>query len=107
MTMQMYEATAEVTGKLTTQSGPHQVGTALADFTAHGDVLLDGKASWFTPSTRIVVSITELDPVSKDPKVGDTRMTVHNVSPYQGGVKVRVTIESSHDLPVRLILVLD
>ncbi|TDB88009.1 hypothetical protein E1264_12850 [Actinomadura sp. KC216] len=100
MTMQMIQATVEPA----TERGPDQLNSAWADFTAHGDVILNGTASWFTPSTLVVVSITELDG-DGNPHMGDARMTVNNVQPYQGGVQVRVNIEWGSDLRGRLMYV--
>ncbi|MEU8310179.1 hypothetical protein AB0C84_42070 [Actinomadura sp. NPDC048955] len=58
-------------------------------------------SSAFTPGTRVVASIVEIDNACI-PLIGAARMTIHNVRPYQGGVQVWANIEWNANLRVRV-----
>lgn len=65
-----------------------------------GQIIADGTLSWITSATDVVVSISQVDPQGS-PFVGSARFTVHNVAPYNGGIKVWVNIEWDEQLSVR------
>lgn len=77
------------------------VFTGTAVFVAHGQVILNATSSAFTPGTRVVASIVEIDNAGI-PLIGAARMTIHNVRPYQGGVQVWANIEWNSNLRVRV-----
>lgn len=77
--------------------------TTWVDFTGYGDFDVYAQASWFTQSTLVIGSITELN-ASGNPMVGRARMTIHNTAPYQGGVIFRVSIEWDSNLPARIVM---
>ncbi|QXJ24705.1 hypothetical protein AGRA3207_006082 [Actinomadura graeca] len=76
------------------------VFTGFAFFNTRGQVILNATSGAFTPSTRVVVSIVEVD-ANNVPFIGSARMTIHNVRPYQGGVHVWANIEWDSNLRVR------
>lgn len=50
--------------------------------------------------SRVLVSASELDPIN--PFMGSARYTVHNVVPFDGGVKVWITIDWSQPVQTQL-----
>ncbi|MCO5999025.1 hypothetical protein [Actinoallomurus rhizosphaericola] len=81
--------------------GAQAMGNGWGYFTANGDVILDVGASWITPSTLVYASIVEVGD-DNVPKIGDARMAVHNIEPYQGGIRTWVNIEWGSPLRVRV-----
>ncbi|WP_242903321.1 hypothetical protein [Actinomadura terrae] len=77
------------------------VFTGTATFTTHGQVILTATSGVFTPNSRVTASITELD-ANGVPFIGAARLTIHNVSPFQGGVRVWANIEWGSNLRVRV-----
>ncbi|MFC5184613.1 hypothetical protein [Actinomadura harenae] len=102
MTHKKIDVAAEPGTEFDTERGLNQA-TTWVDFTGSGDFLVNVQAGWFTPSTLVVGSITELN-TSGNPMIGRARMTLHNVAPYQGGVIFRVNIEWDSDLPTRIVI---
>ncbi|HEX2317292.1 MAG TPA: hypothetical protein VHJ17_26325 [Thermomonospora sp.] len=83
------------------ERSPEAVFTGTAIFVARGQVILNATSGVFTPSTRVTASIVEVDG-GNVPFIGSARLTIHNVQPYQGGVRVWVNIEWSSNLRVRV-----
>ncbi|WP_242889488.1 hypothetical protein [Actinomadura litoris] len=77
------------------------VFTGTATFVTHGQVILNATSGSFTPNTRVTASIVELD-ANGVPFIGAARLTIHNVQPYQGGVRVWANIEWGSNLRVRV-----
>jgi hypothetical protein len=77
------------------------VFTGTATFVAHGQVVLNATSNAFSPSTRVIASIVEIDS-NGVPSIGAARMTIHNVRPYHGGVQVSANIEWDSNLRVRV-----
>ncbi|MEV5750329.1 hypothetical protein AB0L00_21115 [Actinoallomurus sp. NPDC052308] len=97
MTLQMINTLIEPAAKhgVTAMSG------GWGYFTANGDVILDVGAPWITPTTLVFASIVEVDE-NNMPIMGDARMTVRNIEPYQGGIRTWATIDWGSPLRVRV-----
>ncbi|REE98625.1 hypothetical protein [Thermomonospora umbrina] len=80
--------------------GTETVFTGTAIYITNGQRVLNLPSNIFSPSTRVTVSIVEVDG-NNVPFIGSARMTVHNVRPYQGGVHTWVNIEWSSALRIR------
>ncbi|MEU3960788.1 hypothetical protein AB0F42_13330 [Streptomyces buecherae] len=56
-------------------------------------------------SSRVFVSVAEINPADNKPFLGGGRITVHNVVPHDdGSVTIRVEVDAPRELPVRASL---
>jgi hypothetical protein len=73
-----------------------------------GWMVLTLNSGWISKTSNVFVSasettdlVTNVDPVP-EPFVGDARYTVHNVAPFNGGVRVRLNVEWPEPLNIQL-----
>jgi hypothetical protein len=77
-------------------------------YRSHGNFILTLRSKRVTCASRVFVSVTEFDADSRGGiaeedcgHIGDARYTIHNVAPYDGGIKIWLEINSEDDLPIR------
>ena len=71
------------------------------DLGIHGTFTLNFSVPGVTPSSVVMVSMTEIN-ANGQPFVGDATVTVHNVAPGNGNVRLRGEVDWDSDLSVRV-----
>jgi hypothetical protein len=69
-----------------------------AEGTGHGQFVTNIVRPNIQPLSKVFASISEFNAKSRAPFIGDARMTIHNISPQAGSVKVWIDIEWGSDL---------
>jgi hypothetical protein len=64
----------------------------------HGKMVLNITRPHIHPLSKVFASVSEWDPSTRQPFVGDARMTIHNVSAQEGSVLVWLEVEWPSDL---------
>jgi hypothetical protein len=76
--------------------------TGYCTYFTRGQKILTCYTGAITANSTVLAEISEYYPNPNNRFIGAARMTVHNVAPFNGGVKVWVNIEWSSSLRVRL-----
>ena len=66
----------------------------------HGTQIVRVKCDTARPTSKIFASCTEYNTATREPFVGDARITVCNIIPHSGSFEVWIQIDWRQDLPI-------
>lgn len=112
---QIKEEVAKHEGKNFVQAGraqPENLGagsfSTYYTWRGHGDAIIRCGHNAINANSRVLVALSEFDSdAAQNRFIGDARMTVHNVAPYNGGVLAWIEVSFDTSLNVRLDVLVD
>lgn len=66
----------------------------------HGTQIVRVKCEAARPTSKIFASCTEYNTTTREPFVGDARITICNIIPHSGSFEVWLQIDWRQDLPI-------